>query len=65
LTSDRFRDRGLVCGAIGVVVDVHGHDACDVEFSDAEGMTIAHFTVVREEFGDFELVDESDTMTST
>jgi ATP-dependent exoDNAse (exonuclease V) alpha subunit len=44
LTTNRYRDRGVGNGAIGVIVLVH-HDAYEVEFSRPDGTTIDSFAV--------------------
>ncbi len=41
LVSDDYRDQGVSSGAIGYIIDVHGQEAYEVEFSDENGITIA------------------------
>ena len=48
LVTDRYRDRGVAAGAIGVVLDVYD-DAYEVEFSREDGTTIAWFAVQPDE----------------
>jgi hypothetical protein len=58
MKGGRHRARGIEPGATGVVVDVYGDDAYEVEFSDSEGITIALLTLAR---GEFDLVSETAT----
>lgn len=44
LVTDRDRDKGVGAGAVGVVLDVY-EDAYEVEFSRADGSTVAWFAV--------------------
>lgn len=44
LLTDRHRAKGIVAGAIGVIVEVY-NDAYEVEFSRPDGATIAWFAV--------------------
>ena len=49
LKSDRHRAEGVEAGALGVVVEVYGDGAYEVEFSDPDGTTIALLTLDEEE----------------
>ena len=48
LRSDRYLAEGVAAGAIGVILDVY-EDAYEVEFSRADGTTIAWFAVAQDE----------------
>lgn len=48
LLTDRYQDKGVAAGAVGVVLDVYD-DAYEVEFSRADGSTIAWFAVGQDE----------------
>ena len=48
LCTDRFRDKGVGCGALGYIIEVYDDGAYEVEFSDSNGATIAQ-VVAREE----------------
>lgn len=48
LLTDRYRDKGVLFGNVGVVLDVYD-DAYEVEFSREDGSTIAWFAVGRDE----------------
>lgn len=45
MKSDRFQADGIEPGAIGIILDVYGDDAYEVEFSDRDGITIALLTL--------------------
>jgi hypothetical protein len=49
LLTDRYEDRGVSTGAIGVILDVYADDAYEVEFSREDGTTIAWFAVQQAE----------------
>lgn len=49
LVTDRYKDRGVTVGAIGVILEVYGDEAYEVEFSHEDGTTIAWFAVQRSE----------------
>ncbi|MBI5930036.1 MAG: DUF4926 domain-containing protein [Chloroflexi bacterium] len=40
LLSDTYHQNGLEVGAIGYIIEVHGNDFYEVEFSNLEGTTI-------------------------
>lgn len=48
LTTDRYADRGVGFGAMGIIVLIHD-SAYEVEFSRPDGTTIAWFAVRPEE----------------
>ncbi len=48
LGTNRFLDAGVGCGALGYIIEVYDNGAYEVEFSDANGVTIAQ-VVAREE----------------
>jgi len=62
LISDAYRDRGVNAGDIGVILEVYGDGAYEVEFSRADGTTIAWFAVSQHEI---EPVAESAEIPST
>ena len=49
LRTDRYRDRGVEAGALGVIVDVYDEDAYEVDFVRPDGTSIAWFAVTSEE----------------
>ena len=49
LVTDRFCEEGVCAGAIGYIVEVYNEDAYEVEFSDANGETIALFAARRDD----------------
>lgn len=50
LLTDHYQDRGVGIGAIGTILKVHGDTAYEIEFSRADGTTIAWFAVPQNEF---------------
>lgn len=49
LLSDRHRDEGVSIGATGTIVEVYDEEAYEVEFSDANGITIALLALPQDE----------------
>ncbi|MEC4819502.1 MAG: DUF4926 domain-containing protein [Scytonema sp. PMC 1069.18] len=49
LLTNRYQDRGVFAEAIGVILDVYGDEAYEVEFSREDGTTIAWFAVQQNE----------------
>jgi uncharacterized protein DUF4926 len=49
LLGDDFRDRGVRAGDTGVILDVYGDKAYEVEFSRDDGTTIAWFAVPQDQ----------------
>lgn len=49
LRTDRYRDRGVEDGAFGVIVDVYGEDAYEIDFVGPDGTSIAWFAVKSDE----------------
>ena len=49
LLTDRYSDRCVLSGSVGIILDVCGQEAYDVEFSDQQGHTIAWFAVQQSE----------------
>jgi hypothetical protein len=49
LITDPFCEEGVWEGAIGYIVEVYNEDAYEVEFSDADGNTIALFAARRDD----------------
>jgi hypothetical protein len=49
LISDQYGDRGVLIGAIGTILEVYGNEAYEVEFSHADGTTIAWFALPQSE----------------
>lgn len=49
LLTDRYKDRGVFMGAVGVILEVYGDEAYEVEFSRSDGTTIAWFSVLQSE----------------
>jgi hypothetical protein len=45
LLTDRFQHEGLVKGNIGYIIEVYAEGVYEVEFSDANGITIAQIVV--------------------
>ena len=41
LVTDRFRSEGVEPGDLGYIIEMFDEDAFEVEFSDANGITIA------------------------
>lgn len=58
LLTDRYLDRGMCAGAIGVILDVYD-DAYEVEFSREDGTTIAWFAVSQDEVEPYRSPDEA------
>ncbi len=56
LVTDSYQDRGVSSGAIGIILEVYGDEAYEVEFSREDGTTIAWFAVKQNEV---KLYDES------
>ena len=49
LLTNRYQDRGVSAGAIGVILEVYDDEAYEVEFSREDGTTIAWFAVQQDE----------------
>lgn len=49
LITDRYQDRGVSIEAIGIILEVYGDEAYEVEFSREDGTTIAWFAVHQNE----------------
>lgn len=49
LLTDKFQDDGVGIGAVGYVIETYPPDAYEVEFSDADGATLAQIVVCHEE----------------
>ncbi|GAA6616588.1 DUF4926 domain-containing protein [Scytonema sp. NUACC26] len=49
LVTNRYQDRGVKTGAIGIILEVYGDEAYEVEFSREDGTTIAWFAVQQNE----------------
>jgi hypothetical protein len=49
LLTNRYREYGVPAGAIGYILEVYGHEAYEVEFSDKNGITIAQFAVPQQD----------------
>lgn len=49
LVTDSYQDRGVSSGAIGIILEVYGDEAYEVEFSCEDGTTIAWFAVKQNE----------------
>lgn len=49
LITDRYKDDGLKIGDLGVIVEVYGDEAYEVDFSDEQGITIACLAVQKDE----------------
>ena len=49
LVTDSYQDRGVSSGAIGIILEVYGDEAYEVEFSREDGTTIAWFAVKQNE----------------
>ena len=49
LLTNRYENRGVSAGAIGVILDVYGDEAYEVEFSREDGTTISWFAVLQSE----------------
>ena len=47
--TDRYRDRGVDHGTLGVILDLYGEDAYEVEFVGPDGDSIAWFAVLSDE----------------
>jgi Domain of unknown function (DUF4926) len=45
LVTDRYQDREVSTGEIGIILEVYDDDAYEVEFSKEDGTTIACFAV--------------------
>jgi hypothetical protein len=56
--SDDYRSKGVLAGDTGVIVDVYGDKAYEVEFSRDDGTTIAWFAVPQDQVA---LVTEDET----
>ena len=46
LLTDRYQDRGVFAGQIGTILEVHADEAYEIEFSRADGTTIAWFAAL-------------------
>lgn len=53
LLTDRYQDRGVFAGQIGIILEVHADEAYEIEFSRADGTTIAWFAVLQNEVKPF------------
>jgi hypothetical protein len=49
LTTDRYQDKGVPCGAVGVILEIYEDEAYEVEFSREDGTTISWFAVMQDE----------------
>ncbi len=49
LTTDRYRDQGVRVGTLGVILEVYGDEAYEVDFSDDEGNVIDWFAIEQSE----------------
>jgi hypothetical protein len=49
LLTNRYQNRGVYAGAIGVILEVYGDEAYEVEFSREDGTTIAWFAIQQNE----------------
>ena len=49
LRTDRYRSRGVTPGALGVILDVYGDEAYEVEFTNPDGTSYAWFAVAQDE----------------
>ena len=49
LLTNLYQDRGVCAGAIGVILEVYGDEAYEIEFSREDGTTIAWFAVLQNE----------------
>jgi len=49
LLTNHYQNRGVCAGAIGVILEVYGDGAYEVEFSREDGTTIAWFAVQQNE----------------
>jgi hypothetical protein len=63
LLSDDYRSRGVLKGDTGVILDVYGDKAYEVEFSRDDGTTIAWFAVPQDQVA-FVTADESAALRS-
>jgi Domain of unknown function (DUF4926) len=54
LLTDRYQDRGVSIGAVGIILEVYGDEAYEVEFSRPDGTTIAWFAVQQSEVKPYE-----------
>lgn len=54
LITDRYQDRRVSAGAIGIILEVYGDEAYEVEFSREDGTTIAWFAVQLSEVKPYE-----------
>jgi hypothetical protein len=49
LTTDRYQDQGVCLGTLGVILEVYGEEAYEVDFSDEQGNVIGWFAVEQSE----------------
>ncbi len=49
LLTQRYQDKQVQAGDIGVILEVYDHDSYEIEFSRADGTTIAWFAVPQDE----------------
>lgn len=49
LLTNRYQNRGVCAGVTGVILEVYGDEAYEVEFSREDGTTIAWFAVQQNE----------------
>ncbi|MDF5730216.1 MAG: DUF4926 domain-containing protein [Rhizonema sp. PD38] len=49
LLTNNYQNRGVCAGDIGVILEVYGDEAYEVEFSCEDGTTIAWFAVQQNE----------------
>ncbi len=55
LESDRFQSEGAFRGDVGYIIETYNDDAYEIEFSNAQGITIAQIVACRAEL---ELTEE-------
>jgi len=53
LLTNRYQDRGVSAGAIGVILEIYDDEAYEVEFSREDGTTIAWFAVQQDEVEEY------------
>ncbi len=49
LLTNRYQDKQVQAGDIGVILEVYDHEAYEIEFSRADGTTIAWFAIRQDE----------------
>ncbi len=55
LLTNRYQDKHVQAGDIGVILEVYDHEAYEIEFSRADGTTIAWFAVQQDEVAAYPL----------